>query len=521
MTFPDIINRNNYTWNRRNFVWINDLSFSKIYNVTKKEIEIYVIKDFLEGRVFEHWFKFMVSKKAQECDFLDLKDYYMKSLVYLNLMNTLVEDIATMCPIMENFDNRQNLSDKEIAYLKEEMENIDWHSVSIDIVKELETKGDVFYQIYYDKKLKKHRFLKLKSENMLDIIPATDTEPMYYIYRDRQIKRTLENDVIKDKYTDNIIIFTEGYYKIFYDVTSLDITGAKNEVVFNTKEMGDMIPLIHVKGKTKREDSEFSKIPCVDYIDSILYISTQYTDLRTSNRNAGMPRIVAINAQLDRENSVLDAGGIISFYTPKEVINTSSRFLPESNVKSFEITNSLSSVKQEKDDHIDTLYRIVGLIPPSIQAKMSTSDSSKAIAQFRIKQEVKNKHYLKAIRNSFSEFFSLLLMDKFKNKKKRDKIYLQIPDILVTSGVYDELLLTAQKINLGLTNIKNHLKDNGYSDESINELLKNSREVMENNIIEKPNTTDNKIETEIKVEDESNLADNSSGVDNRLKKSKN
>ena len=61
----------------------------------------------------------------------------------------LVEDIAMQCPVIDNFDPIQELKDKEIKYLKEELEDIDWISISIDTIKELELKGDCFYQIYF------------------------------------------------------------------------------------------------------------------------------------------------------------------------------------------------------------------------------------------------------------------------------------------------------------------------------------------------------------------------------------
>ena len=177
----------------------------------------------------------------------------------------LVEDIAMQCPVMENFDPRQDLTDKEIKYLKEELENLDWVQTSIDIVKELELKGDSFYQIYYDNKEKKHKFTKLKSENMIDII--VDKDDIKYIYRNKRIVKSLdlEKSIYIRKDVEDIIIFTNGYYVEYLDVTNLDITSAESKnIVYNTKEMGNMLPIIHIRGKEKREDSEFSKIPFLE-----------------------------------------------------------------------------------------------------------------------------------------------------------------------------------------------------------------------------------------------------------------
>lgn len=493
-----------------------------MYDVTKKEIEINVIKDFLNGRILEHWFKFVISEDVNKCGF-DLEDIYRKSLVYINLMSNIVEDISTMCPIMNTFDSRQNLSSKEIKYLKDELDELEWDSLSIDIVKELETKGDCFYYIYFDTEVKKHRLKKLKTENMVDIIKEHYNDegeyvPRHYIYRDRKKVRSLDKaNKIIDNFMDDIIVFTEGYCKRFKNVVNFNLSNAEYELILNTPEMGNMIPIIHIKGKEKREDSEFSKIPCVDYIDPILYISTIHTDIRSANRNAGSPRMVVMNGDLDLERSVLDAGGVIHINTPKDIIQLSSRFLPNSEVKYFEITNSLSSMKQELEHHLDSLYRIAGLIPPSLQVRMSTSDSSKAIAQFRTKQETKNKFYMTSIKNSFAEFFALLLKDNSKKNKKRDKVYLQLPKILVTSSVYDELLLTAQEMSLGIITLKDYLKERGYTEEQINSIMKNAREVLENSNLD-TSKTNTSINVENEIEENSNMNDNTNGVDNRLKK---
>lgn len=438
----------------------------------------------------------------------------------------LVEDIAMQCPVMENFDSRQDLNDKEIKYLKEELEDIDWISVSIDTIKELELKGDCFYQIYYDETLKKHRFEKLKSENMVDII-INGEDDIKYIYKNKRIVKSL--DIEKSIYTrrevEDLIIFTNGYYIEYYDVTNLDVTSAKGKrVVMNTKEMGNMLPIIHIKGKYKKENSEFSEIPSIDYIDPTFDTNTVITDIRTSNRNAGSPRWVVLNGELDLDRSVLDPGGIVHINTPEKLKGYHQRFLPETNVKSFEITNSLSSLNKELIFYLDFLYRIVGLIPPTLQEKMSGSDSSKAIAQFRTKQEVKNKFYMSSIRKGFSEFFGLLLKDMSK-KSKKDKVFLQIPKILVTSNVYDNLLLVAQEISLGLTTMKDYLKSQGYNEEQINNILENKKDIIEKTMIEdkSQNNLNNNKDTEKLIKDNDNnnsKIDNSTkiGVDNRLKK---
>lgn len=524
----EFLNNSNSTFNFGNFKslgWVMGLKHNGIFDTINRDIEINVIKDLISGRAFEHWFRYKISKKAQDNCNIDYKDQYQKAFIYINFIKMLVEDIAMQCPVMDNFDPRQELKDKEIKYLKEELEDIDWISISIDTIKELELKGDCFYQIYYDETLKKHRFTKLKSENMLDII--IDEDSTKYIYKNKRIVKTLdiEKSVYSRREVEDLIIFTNGYYVEYLDVTNLDINSSKEKrVVMNTKEMGNMLPIIHISGKYKREDSEFSEIPSIDYIDPTFDTNTVITDIRSSNRNAGSPRWVVLNGELDLERSVLDAGGIIHIETPDKLKEFHSNYLPETNVKSFEITNSLSSLSKELIFYLDFLYRIVGLIPPTLQEKMSGSDSSKAIAQFRTKQEVKNKYYMSSIKKGFCEFFALLLKD-FNKKSKIEKVFLQIPKILVTSNVYDNLLLVAQEIGLGLTTMKDYLKTQGYSEVQINEIMENQKEILENSQIETETTTNNtndittEIETIEKEDTKVEVKLDNSGVDNRFKKS--
>lgn len=525
-----ISNSNKYRRSQRvnlvgfnNLSWVTKLNSNGMFNNINRDIEINVIDDLISGRSFEHWFKYKITKKAQDnCD-IDYKDNFKKAFVYINFIKTLVEDIAMQCPVMDNFDPKQELSDKEIKYLKEELDDIDWISISIDTIKELELKGDCFYQIYYDEELKKHRFIKLKTENMLDIIVEDDS--IKYIYKNVRTVKTLdiEKSIYTRKEVEDLIIFTNGYYVEYLDVTDLDIKSANNKnIVMNTKEMGNMLPIIHISGKYKREDSEFSEIPSVDYIDPTLDTNTIITDIRSSNRNAGSPRWVVINGDLDLDRSVLDPGGIVHIETPEKLKGFHSRLLPETNVKSFEITNSLSSLNKELIFYMDFLYRIVGLIPPTLQEKMSSSDSSKAIAQFRTKQEVKNKYYMTSIKKGFANFFGLLLKDNNKRSKK-EKVFLQIPKILVTANVYDNLLLVAQEIGLGLTTMQDYLKEQGYSEKQIKDIMDNQKKVLENSQINKENTDVKKIENNSNNSKENTTAkidtkNQSSGVDNRFKK---
>ena len=103
---------------------------------------------------------------------------------------------------------------------------------------------------------------------------------------------------------------------------------------------------------------------------------------------------------------------------------------------------------------------------------MSSSDSSKAIAQFRIKQEVKNKKYMQNVRDSFSSFFMLKLKENFK-KVKVENGYLEIPKLSTTTSAFDKNLLIAQEMGMGMTTINNELQKQGLNEQEIKKHLEN------------------------------------------------
>lgn len=132
-----------------------------------------------------------------------------------------------------------------------------------------------------------------------------------------------------------------------------------------------------------KEKILFSKVPASEYIDPILYLMVIDTDRRATNRQAGFPRIFVVNGEID-DNSSFDAGGVVYVNSLKDY---TTAVQPEIMIKSIEITNSLSSLKQELEYVSDWLHRAVGLIILLCKLECPVQISSKAIAQFRIKNK--------------------------------------------------------------------------------------------------------------------------------------
>lgn len=423
-------------------------------------IELNVVNDFLIGNVFEHYKKFFLKDTEVKC-VGDVEDIHRKMLVYLNYMKIVTEDIALMCPVPDTFDITQGLTTTQLSYLTKLLKYLEWQQEFSSIVRELEIKGDVFYQIYEENGI--HRYEKLDTLKMKEIYYEKN-KPSHYIYEfedyinkfDANLGK-MDTEVVLKK-----VIFTEGGYYLFDGIEETP------KFFRNSELMGDMIPIIHIKSIEQREDSYFSKVPASEYIDPILYLMVIDTDRRATNRQAGFPRIFVVNGEID-DNSSFDAGGVVYVNSLKDY---TTAVQPEIMIKSIEITNSLSSLKQELEYVSDWLHRAVGLIPPTLQVRMSSSDSSKAIAQFRIKQEVKNKKYMQNVRDSFSSFFMLKLKENFK-KVKVENVYLEIPKLLTTTSAFDKNLLIAQEMGIGMTTINNELQKQGLNEQEIKKHLEN------------------------------------------------
>ena len=105
---------------------------------------------------------------------------------------------------------------------------------------------------------------------------------------------------------------------------------------------------------------------------------------------------------------------------------------------------------------------------PRLEERMGASDSSKAIAQFRIKQEAKNRKYLENVIESFSYFFGLLLRHNYGlDNLDYEKVYLEVPNIVVNSSIFDELTFETQKISIGMSSIANELRRQGLTPDQI------------------------------------------------------
>ena len=69
-------------------------------------------------------------------------------------MTSIVDTISLMCPAPDSFEKTNNLSDNINRNLLEKLREMKWKEIFQEIIILLETEGDVFFQICYDKNKK-------------------------------------------------------------------------------------------------------------------------------------------------------------------------------------------------------------------------------------------------------------------------------------------------------------------------------------------------------------------------------
>ena len=437
----------------------------------------------MQGNVFEWWYQFFVSTPKENC--IDTKNTFEKQLIYLDYMTSIVDTISLMCPIPTSFEKSNGLSDSMSKKLIDKLTEMKWKDIFQDIITSIETEGDKFFQICYDSEKKDYYLLSLESKYMVQIKKdKKGNKNLYYKYEKPMVESELDKQsgTFSDiKYTDTYIFTEGGYY--FYS----GLKPSENPTfISNTDLMGNIIPIVHIPSLTaSKEWTGFSNIPAVSYFDTLNVLITADTDRRLINRLAGYPRTYIIDGKINAPTSSLDAGGYVDVRTredanPNDLYNSKR---VQAQVKQLEINNGMSSINEERKDIVDMLFNLAGLMRPKLEERMGASDSSKAIAQFRIKQEAKNKKYLENIREAMSIFFGLIVKNletstknkyikKSSNKNVNSsfkKIYLQVPSIVITTSVFDHISLLTQEMSIGVKSLREALREAGWSNSQISE----------------------------------------------------
>ncbi|MGL5100810.1 MAG: hypothetical protein ACRC6B_12415, partial [Fusobacteriaceae bacterium] len=439
------------------------------------------INDIRDGDSFIHY-----KEKFYLQDGTDvLDDERMKKLfVDYKMLNKVVELFTSFCPDLEISVPKGKKSSDKVELLRAVVTAIRWSSLNSQIYDMLETKGDVFFYIYFDQiktkgNKKKGNWVipklrQLEAENMQQIVLDEANNPKYYIYKHKLFDETIDYKtgyITKENEREETIIFEKGKcHKVVDRKDSegklvLDEEGkivVDKTTIKNDDSLSHIIPIIHVSS-IKRQEEKFSIIPAEKYVDLCLLIDQIHSDIRATNRNLGFPKTMLLDCGIvDGDGRI---GGYIEVKSNKSVDDFDSK---QGQIIDRQIKNGLDSVFSELSHAIDTLYDVVGITNPTLMNRVSSSDSSKMYNQVNMRMEQKIEGYIDNIIEGFKPFFEVALTMNSMYDTKEDFGYsFAKPQSIIKNSAYDELLIKQIELNTGYKTLHDILKEKNYTDDEI------------------------------------------------------
>lgn len=457
------------------------------------------ISDIRDGDSFQHYKnKFYISDGQ-------LDEEKMKKLfIDYRMLNKVIEMFTSFCPDLKQSVPRGKKSSKKLELIKTTLSSIKWTHINTQIYDMLESKGDVFYYIYFDKEDKKNpskgfripKIRQLEAENMQHIILDETNNPKAYIYKHKIYDEVIDyktGDITRENERDEILIFEKGKCtRITENMTEsgelqLDENGTvvvTKKIVENDDSFKDLIPIIHISSK-KRQDEKFSVIPAGDYVDLCLVIDQIHSDIRAVNRQMGFPRTVLIDCSFVEGDGRI--GGVRKAITDQP---TGDFERPnQGQIIDMQIKNGLDSTFSELKNAIDNLYDIVGITNPTLMNRVSSSDSSKMYNQVNMRMEQKIEGYIDNIIEAFKPFFKILLSINGLYNENDDYGYsFEKPQSIIKNSAYDDLLIKQLELNTGYKTLYEILKEKGYTDmdidnhfDTINKEIRNGKNDLQIN----------------------------------------
>ena len=391
----------------------------------------------------------------------------------LGYMNKIINELVLLSPNMDKFNTSVKY---KLKILNDFLKKINWDALLPQIIKTQETKGDFFLTWFYDENDEIY-IRVLNSKDIVDVaMNPSRTEPISYSHKKVYVKEEMDDvtgEIISRETYEVTTIFAKGYIKVNDPIKYPN--GYK--IFENKKWEKDKIRLIHIPS-IKNINKKFSKIPAVDYIDSILLLDVINTDLRLINKLLGFPIKFLIDGKVDMD-SLWGVGGLVSIKS--DTHNNQAKLL------SSEVNHDLATIMNERDLINKDLFKKVGLIREELEEKITSGGNSRVLAQLRLTLENKFKKYYKNIANAFAPLFESVLRSKGAwNEKKDSFITFELPDLFVNTSIFDELQIINSKMALGQTTIQEELRNKGFDEERINIFKKeiNEEQVLGNSDVE-------------------------------------
>ena len=471
------------------------MSIYRPYNPNKwgdRKAVIKIIEDLRNGDSFSH-FKEKFYNPNGILKAHDALDEENKKRLYTpkGAVDEVISKLVSFCPILTT----PQTTDEKNAFIKKILNNIQWKTLSTTIYDILESKGDCFLYYYFDETQgdinKSIPYISvIPTEEISDIVTDDFDRPVAYIWKTKLKKKYFDietKSVKEDNPIEVIVAFEKGKVTMLKDDTKYIGRGIKLnkkgdldviKSVNSQDSISNLFSILHIKSNSV-PNCPFSRIPADKYIDDSLRLDQIESDIRASNRIIGFPKIYITDGKVVAGNN--NIGGMMSIKSDRENVSelegvdiwTSKGLLnrgnPQAQVKDVQIKNDLRSMFKERDDVYDSVHEKAGLTPPSLNVRLSSSDSSKVYQQINRRMEQKIQGYLNNISTAFIPFFeSCLKLANLWDESDIGYTFL-IPENILRDSAYDTALTNSIMLKSGEETIQSLKKKQGYTDKEVSE----------------------------------------------------
>lgn len=446
--------------------------YSKYDNSSFRKQAMRVIEDLYMGEGFKHFKNKFVTTKDSYLDDEDLKKLYTSR----DFMKIVIDKLVSFCPELSVVDTR---TDKQKKLSDKWIRSNQWTSLIDELYANFEKKGDNFLQIYFKNNEDKIPKVKvLDPKNMKYIILDKNENPKAYIYREFKRKRVIN-------YIDGTVSYVGGRYitKIFEKGRTILIDDDKRDKTFKTVN-GEIIKITSIVKNRPSYENEFALIcmsgkknqsdlftipPAYFYIDDVLTLDKITTNIHTVNSQLGFPIKYLIDGTIVAGK--LLPGSHFICKSDRVDVNSNTAItgsdFKQMAVKDIQITNDIKTIFTEYEDVKDSVYEKTGLIMPSLERMLGSTDSSRVIQQLRINSENKIEFYVDEIILKMGIIFEILFKENEAWTTKDDFISFIKPSFIFKVSPFDETMLDTMLLNNKTETRQSINKKNGDSNEEI------------------------------------------------------
>ncbi len=431
-------------------------SYVRLFHEYADRNDLYeIVKDFIYGNDYIHFLKKYVDEQDPSAPQINYKILFTPTAYTLRY---LINEYLDHVKVLKHLKGLKTpLNDQEKAKLAKFFELNNWNDLFKSIVRNRRLIGDDYLHIRTKTlpEFGKMPILKrLEAEDMEIVRNPYDPLEKEYLYKAQTetVIRSKDNPMETATLTTDIqLLFTKGK-TIPYKGNTIE----ENSVVYLPQGFEEYLPIIHFQ-YLKAENSDYSEIPALDFIDSILRLHRIETDIAETNSKSGSPQIWIKDGDVDKK-SRFGARGIGYVDTTQQALNKGG----SAEIISIEITNGLDSLYKEQESVLNAMFTGANLIPPAMKMLLAKSDSSKVIKYL----STDLVEELRLAYEEISEKTKIIWKLLFPHRQDED-ISLEVPLDLYNSSLYDK----ATYINSNVLTLRQMYREQGKTEEEINEIM--------------------------------------------------